>query len=335
MGESQISFQEVGPVSPSPGRRSFLYLRVGVALILIFLILWWVDFKVVMRTILKTDLRYMVLIVALALFDRYLTAYKWNMLLKVRGIVLSNFEAFKIYLSSGFVGTFLPSTVGGDVVRVLRTKMSGGKFDQITASVLVERIIGLLAAALLAVLALTFLVSTQETRFREIYYFAWFFLVTLVCCLIISVQPRMFNLIKRALARFERFKLVRMYLDLHSAYMELSKHWKVLVLFGILSLFRHGVLVLMNFFGARALGLPIAFEYVLAIIPVCAIVLLLPISINAIGLNEGAFIFLFGLAGLTAEESLSLSLFMRVFQLLLLIPAGLVFLYDSVKMKKS
>jgi len=335
MKEDQKNIQEVGAVPSSPGRRSFVYLRIGVALILILLILRWVDFKVVMQTIVKTDARYMVLITVIALFDRYLAAYKWNILLKARGIDFSNFEAFKIYLSSGFVGTILPSTVGSDVVRAFRTKMSGGNFDQITATIVVERFIGLLAVALLAALGLTILISTQEARFSKIHYFVWFFLVALVCFLLLSAQPRMFSLIKRALSRFEHSKPIRMYLDFHRAYMELSRHWKVLLLFGVLSFLRHGVLVLMNFCGAKALAIPIPFVYVLAIIPVAAILVLLPISIDSIGVKEGVFIFLFGLAGLSPEQSLSLSLFMRVFRWILLIPAGFVFLYDSAKLKRS
>jgi hypothetical protein len=115
--------------------------------------------------------------------------------------------------------------------------------------------------------------------------------------------------------------------------MELSKQRKVLLIFGILSFFRHGVCILMHFLGAMALELPITFDYFVAIIPVATILVLLPISIDSIGVKEGIFIFLFGLAGLSPEESLSLSLFMRVFRWILLIPAGFVFFYDSMKMK--
>jgi len=334
MTESPKRIKEAESGSTSPGRRSFLYLRIGVALILIYLIVQWVDFKAVMQTIVKTDMGYMVLILALAIFDRYLTSYKWNILLKARGINLSNLEAFKIYLSSGFVGTLLPSTLGGDVVRALRTKMDSGKFDQITASIVVERFIGLLTVTIMAVLGLTVLVSTQKIRFNEIYFYVLVFLVILICFLLLSVQTWAFNLTKRILSRFEHYKLIRTYLEFHSSYMELSRRWKVLLLFGILSFFRHGVTILMNFCGAMALGLPITFDYFFAFIPVATILVLMPISIDSIGVKEGVFIFLFGLAGLSPEASLSLSLFMRVFRWILLIPAGFVFLYDSVKLKR-
>ena len=84
MRKSRNDIRENGTVPSSGRRRSSFYLRVGIALILICVIFRWVDFRVVMQTILKTDLRYMVLILALALFDRYLMAYKWNILLKRR-----------------------------------------------------------------------------------------------------------------------------------------------------------------------------------------------------------------------------------------------------------
>lgn len=330
----QKSIQKVGSVSTPPGRRVFLYIRVCIALILIYFILRLVDFRVVMTTIIKIDARFMVLIMALALFDRYLMAYKWNMLLRTRGMAFSNFEAFKIYLSSGFVGILLPSTIGGDVVRAFRTRMSGGQLYQITASIVVERFIGLLAAAVLAAFGMTILVGTKDIRFNDIYYAVWFFFIALICCLSLSIQTKVFNFVKRVFSRFEHNKLFRTYLDFHRAYMDLSKHWKVLSFFGLLTILRHVVLILMNFYGAQALHIPVTFVHVFAIIPIAAILVLLPISIDSIGVKEGVFIFLFGLAGLSPEESLSLSLFMRVFQWLMLIPAGFVFLYDSAILKR-
>jgi uncharacterized membrane protein YbhN (UPF0104 family) len=90
----------------------------------------------------------------------------------------------------------------------------------------------------------------------------------------------------------------------------------------------------MNYSAAKAMDLPVTIIYFIALIPLSTILLLLPLSIGAIGIQEGGYIFLFTLAGLTASESLSISLLMRSIGWMLLIPGGAVFMYDSVRLKQ-
>jgi uncharacterized protein (TIRG00374 family) len=325
----------MGSDTPSRKKKIFLYLRIVVAMVLIVLILRLLDFKLVLKTIISTDIRYVVLILSIAIFDRYLMAYKWNILLRAKGIFLSTFEAFKILLSSGFVGILLPPTVGSDVVRAFRTKVSAGKLDQITATIVVERFIGILTVSIMAVFGFTYLAFIKKLQFNGIFVYVLVFLILFILFLVLSIQNYVYKHIKVFLSHFERFKLVRMYLEFHTAYMALSRQWKAVLIFGFLSLVRHGVIAFMNYCGARALGIPITLDYFFAIISLSSILTMLPISIDSIGVREGSYIFLFGLAGASPEEALSLSLFMRVIRWLMLIPGGLVFLYDSLKLKRT
>src|ERR687895_1362915 len=94
--------------------------RIIVAVIMLLIIMKWVDLREAIKSISQVDMRYVLLIYILIFFDRYLMAYKWNKLLKLKGIVLSNAEAFRIYLGAAFAGTFLPNVVGSDVLRAIR-----------------------------------------------------------------------------------------------------------------------------------------------------------------------------------------------------------------------
>jgi hypothetical protein len=315
--------------------RGSRYVHVGVAIILLLFILYQVDFQSVLQTIAGTDMRYVAAVLALAFLDRYLMAFKWGILLRARGIAISNTEAFRIYLASGFVGTFLPGGVGADVFRALRTTMNGPKLDRVTASIVVERVIGMLAVIALALLGLAILPGIDDHRFRGLYYVVWTFLILVMIGLLISIQTRTYSLVRSLLGRFEKYSVVRMYLDFHDAYMRLSRHWKVLVVFGVLSFLEQGVLCVMNFFGARALDLPIELIHFFALIPLSSLAVALPISVGGIGVQEGAYMFLFGLAGMSGAESLSLSVLMRIIGWMMLIPGGLVFSLDALRLRRG
>ena len=62
------------------------------------------------------------------------------------------------------------------------------------------------------------------------------------------------------------------------------------------------------FFIGNTIGAQIPLYYYLVFIPVVGIVSMLPVSIGGLGVRETAFLTLFGSVGLSAEQSVSLSL---------------------------
>ena len=56
---------------------------------------------------------------------------------------------------------------------------------------------------------------------------------------------------------------------------------------------------------AQSLGLPVPFLNYFLIIPAALLVLMAPVSINGIGLREGAFVFFLGLYGIGRAEAVA------------------------------
>jgi len=323
------------PATQPKIRKGLRWLRAGVTLILILVILQWIDFDILLKTIRRTDWRYVLLILPTALLDRYLMAYKWNMLLRVRGVAFSNWEAFRIYMASGFVSLTLPSGLGGDVFRVARMKMSGRKMSDATASIFLERVVGLLATASLAIIGLSVILGAgADGHYQRIYYATWLLFILTLTGLFLSIHTRTFNLMRRVLSGFEKIRLIRMFLDFQHVYMELGHYSKTLLYVFILSFLEHGILATMNFWGARGIGVSLGMSYFFAIIPLASLVLIIPISIAGIGVSEGSYIILFSRAGLSPSESLALVLIMRVIGWMVLIPCGVAFLYESTALKR-
>lgn len=77
---------------------------------------------------------------------------------------------------------------------------------------------------------------------------------------------------------------------------------------------------------AAALHLDIPLVYFLLFNPLIAFVLVVPISVNGIGLKEVAFVFFFGLVGVERGAALSISLLFHLIIVLASLPGGLLWL---------
>lgn len=300
-----------------------------------FFILQKVDFSAILATLSRSDSRYLPLMIALAFFDRFLMAYKWAMLLRARGAALSNAEAFRIYIASTFVGTFLPVGIGADVFKLTRTTLGGHRLDTVTASIIMERVLGLLAVIVLAIAALSALVLRQETQFQQILMFMWLLLFVFLALLVLTLKINAFGPLGRYVHRLQRYKIARHIRDVRSEYRELGQNKRLLLGFLLLSVFEHGVSSFIHFLGGHALDLGVGPLYFFAIIPVSSLLRNMPISISAIGVQEGVYIMLFSLAGLSATQSLSFSFFMRIISLLMLLLGGFFCLCDTMRATKT
>ncbi|VWX50461.1 lysylphosphatidylglycerol synthase transmembrane domain-containing protein [Novosphingobium sp. 9U] len=81
------------------------------------------------------------------------SAFKWRILSRALGLRGSTWELFEIYLSARFFNLVLPSNIGGDVLRVgLQARISGNTASA-AASVLVDRLTGLITLVAFALVA--------------------------------------------------------------------------------------------------------------------------------------------------------------------------------------
>ena len=77
---------------------------------------------------------------------------------------------------------------------------------------------------------------------------------------------------------------------------------------------------------ARALGIGLPFQYFLLFVPLLAVIVSLPISLNGIGVREGAGILLFGMVGLDRGSAFALQFGTYLIAVGVSLIGGLVFL---------
>ena len=93
-----------------------------------------------------------------------------------------------------------------------------------------------------------------------------------------------------------------------------------------LSVLYHVLTILNTYAAVWALGLRVDFLDLAVVVPVVLMVSAVPVSLNALGIMEGAFVYFLGLAGLNSAEALSIALVLRAKNVLLALLGGLLFL---------
>lgn len=281
---------------PSRSRRRFgLLLRLGVSAGLIAWILAKTPFAEVAAAFRSADPLYILLAVLINPLGYVASVRRWRLLIRAQGGDAGLSFLTRSFLVGVFFNNLLPSTIGGDAVRAVDTARSGVDRARALAVVFVDRFVGLLALMLFALAGL--LISGRLTdRVPALY--AW----VLGGALAMAFAAGLLFLPSRRAARLlERDGLFAKAAGALRAFQGQGR-----VLAGALawSLLLQTLVVLNGYLLARALHVPVPLPYFFLIVPLALFVMMLPVSINAIGVRENVWVFFlaaFGVAGASAK----------------------------------
>ena len=287
-------------------RLLYLALRILASALLLALLLWRVDLA--QLTDLFSSVRFWPLAIALIAWFCHLLLLneRWRRLLAAQGIHLSYSRLLIYYMISFFFNNFLPAGLGMDVTRTVYVAKEKKRGSEVFASVLTERILGMVGILVFALVALIFYLNTSEGRIFALLVVSIMALTGIFVALFLRrgflpglrrriAAVRLFDLGQRAKQFYEALQLYR-------------KRLRSVLTVIVISLFVQGFLVLLNYAAGLSLGLELPLYNHLVYIPIISIIAIIPISINGIGVREWGYVFLFGLVGLASGEALSLSL---------------------------
>ncbi len=238
------------------------------------------------------------------LFGIVLSTLRWRQVLVALGLRAKTRTLLGHYLAGLFVGNFLPSTVGGDVLRVTRLAAANGERPDTFASVVLERLTGWLV---LPVITLMGLVVNPELRSfgtssRVALAIAIGTLIVLSLILIAVASPRVGN-------RFAGSDGWARFANAVHLGVDRFRHNPTAAA-GVLAVgFAYQLVVMLGAFtAARVLGLPVGPTAILAFMPAVAIAQVLPISLGGLGVREGAFVLFLHPLGVATEEAIALGI---------------------------
>jgi uncharacterized protein (TIRG00374 family) len=301
-----------------------LALRILISLGLISWILFKVDRRQLFDTMRNLDAGFVLLAQATYFAVNAVCAWRWQVLLAGRGVRLGFWHLFRYFLNGLFFGNFLPTTVGGDLMRAYLIFDDCQNRSEAFASVLVDRFIGLFGVIVTGVIGLVLVARTgQELALLRYMAIGIGLTVVLVAAFLNKPLMRRFRgLLKLPLVARIEHAAVEFY---HSLYVYRTHKREVAAALLQSLLVQLGV-VLTVFFIARALGSSISIVPFFLYMPVIAAVSMVPVSINGWGLMEGAFIVFFTRAGMTRPEALSMGFLYHVVAVVVSLAGGLLWL---------
>ncbi len=302
-------------------------LKLVVSLGLIAFVLSRVHLPTLSARLLAANLWWVALAMVLFWLAMTINAVKWWVLLRSQAIVVP----FRALLNYTFVGFFfnnvLPANIGGDLMRGYGLARYTERTAASAASVVLDRIIGL--AAYMSVAAVAALITVYVTGRSELRLLAWVAVAGVAALLMVTgilLSRRLRRLVDRLFANTFLKRLAQIWSSLSLAFEAYRFQYRALALaFGVGLL---GILCTtsVNYVLSLSLGGGIPFLHVLLFTPLIALVLIIPVSIGGLGLNQVAYPYFYGLVGVPAELALGLSLLIQAVQILCSLPGGVLWL---------
>lgn len=296
-------------------------IKLIITIIMFYFLFQYVDFDKLIAILAKSHGGTILVALIFQLASTYLAAYRWKLIMH---LLVFN-ESISYYVKSYFKGTFfnqvLPSSIGGDAVRIIDLTHKGYDKKDAFYGVFVDRVVGLVGLLVLNLLATIAFYGAFDNKFSM--------LIIMITVVGISGFAMLFHLEKiKFLANYKFLNLFhRLAKRLNNLYADrtlLIKHIAISVvvhLFSVLTLYAL----------AWSIDFHMDFQIFLIAVPPVFLLTIVPISLAGWGIREGAMVGVFLLVGADGTKVLAMSILYG----LLLIISSLPGSFFWVKSKRA
>jgi hypothetical protein len=235
--------------------------------------------------------------------------WRWSLLVHAQDIPMSFGALANSYFVATFFNNFLPSNVGGDVIRIGDVAKRAGSMTLAAIVVLFDRGIGLLGLGFVAATGASITAWISPTLGPIGPGVLWAGLATVVAIVGWAVLlPQGVELVLSPLKKLHPEWVGDQLQKLRDALARFRESPKALA--GCLagSVCVQGLLVLFYAAIAQGLHVTVPISHLAIVVPLSFIILMLPISVNGLGLREATFVFYLSRLGVAREAATLLSL---------------------------
>lgn len=226
----------------------------------------------------------------------FLASERWRVLVKSQGIPAKMWSSFKLTLIGQFFNFAMPGGVGGDVIKAYYfTREFPGTKVVAATSVLMDRVLGLYAMILLALVVMIYDINhvTHVSTLTTLFYFiiALFIVFTIALGLVFSSHVYKTQLLKRVIRKLPLAeKFMKIYESLHLYGNSYTRIAQVI----LISLIAQSTAILFLYMVGLVSGfsdIPAKTYFLVA--PLGFMATAIPISPAGVGVGQAAFYFLF------------------------------------------
>lgn len=291
--------------------------RIVITLFILILIFRNIEIKSVKEIILQANISLLFLAVVFQLISTLLAGYRWGQVMKKLNFGKRSDFYMRSYFKGSFFNQGLPTSIGGDAVRVLDVAGNGHRKRDAFIGVFIDRVLGLSGLLILNLIANYFLPELLPDNL--------FFIINLI------VIAGLFGFISfiyiHKIKALNKGRVLNYILRVSE---QLNKilHDKRSISFHLII----GVLIhLFSIVNIYLIGKSVGLEYDLltmaVVVPPVILLTLIPISLAGWGIREGAMIGIFGLIGATQANVLSMSILYGIILIIASLPGLYTYLH--------
>ena len=293
-------------------------------------LVWKIDLSKTLHLLAHAEIGYFFAAVAIMIGSVWPMAWRWQQLLRARGIDDRLSWLTRAYFVAYTAGQLLPTAVGGDAVRIYETaRRHTGRGGDVAGSVLLERALG--GAATLVLAAVGFVLAIGHYPVGPYLWIEGAFVIgTIILAVALfsrSVRPLLAKTVPL-------LRLIRLERPIRAAYEGIHgyrDHPGLLLGVFTLTLAVQSVRVLAIWFAGKAVGVDLSPRPYYVMGPLLFLVLLVPFSVNGIAVRESFFVSFLGRLGVGADEAFATGFLFFLVTLCLSLPGVLLLGWQSLR----
>jgi len=293
-------------------------------------LVWKIDLGTTIDVLRAADLAWFALSVAIMVFTVPVLAARWGWLLAAHDIHEGVPWLTRTYFLAYTAGQVLPTSLGGDAVRVFETtRRHVGRATVVTGTVVLER--GLGGAATVALGGVGFLLSIGEYDVSAYLWLEGLFVLGTILLGFLFFARSARPLLRMTRPLLERLRLEKPVRHFYASIHHYRGHPGLLGKVLVVTLAVQAVRILSIWAAAKAVGIDLDPRIYYVFGPLLFLVMLVPFTLNGLAVREAFFVSFLGSVGVGANEAFAAGFLFFLVTLLMAFPGAVLMLRDGLR----
>lgn len=293
-------------------------------------IVWKIDIGTTVHILASARLGYFLLAVAIMVGTIPVMAWRWQKLLRAKAIDDGLGWLTRAYFVSYTAGQVLPTSVGGDAVRIYETaKRHPGKGGPAAGSVLLERALG--GAATLTLAAAGFALAVGR---YDVGAYIWIELAFVIATIVLGIMlfsKRARPVLRRSVPILKKVWIERHVRAVYEGIHSYRENGRLLIFVALLTLAMQAVRVLAIWAAGKAVGIDLSPRPYYVMGPLLFLVMLVPFTVSGLAVRESFFVSFLGKLSVSADAAFAAGFLFFVVTLTMSLPGLVIWGWEALR----
>jgi len=291
---------------------------------------WKIDLSTTLDVLAETELGWFALSAAIMVFTVPVLAARWQALLRAHAIGEPVAWLTRAYFVAYTAGQILPTSLGGDAVRVVETaRRHVGRATAIAGTVVLERGLGGAATVLLGAIAFVLAIGRYDVSAYLWIEGVFVFGTILAAFLFFARSAR--PLLRRVEPWLRRVRVDRVLRGFYESVHHYRDRPRLLLAVALVSLAVQAVRVLAIWAAAKAVGIELGVVAYYVMGPLLFLVMLVPFTLNGIAVREAFFVSFLGSLGVAAEQAFAAGFLFFLVTVIMALPGAAILAWEGLR----